>query len=305
MEVNENVVVTRGRSSHRPRLALSVATALAIALSLSGYALANERPRVAAASSPVQGARPQPSVRISTRFDHLPPRPALLALVRFRRHRPKHPLGPYVLPVARRLISRSQLDRPHHDYPAWDLAVPVGTRVVAVRAGTVEEVTNSGSCGNGVIVLGTDDYTYTYCHGLKVEVRRGDRVRTGGGLMLSGSTGHSTGPHLHLQIESPSGALLCPQSLVTSWFNGGHAGPDTATSSGCYYATPHRHKHGHHRDRKHHDARRRRKPTPRPTPTPTPTPAPTPKPTPTLPLKPRPSPSPTPIPIPTPSPTHT
>jgi hypothetical protein len=302
-------VATRGTGSHRKRLALGVASAMAVALSLSGLALANGVPSVATSSPTAQRAawtaRP---IRVSLLSDDIAPHTYVLARLKIKPEKPAHPKKPYTLPVARHLITRAELDRPHHDYPAWDLPVPVGTRVVAVRAGVVEDLTNSGSCGNGVIVVGTDGYTYTYCHGSKVLARPGDELGTGQLLMLSGSSGHSTGPHLHLQIESPSGHLLCPQSLVTSWFKGGHASPTTARSTGCFYRTRPRHGHGkahhHHRRRegkavatkpRHHTRR------PRPTPTPTPTPRPTPLPTPT----PVPSPSPSPTPTPVPSPTAT
>jgi murein DD-endopeptidase MepM/ murein hydrolase activator NlpD len=221
----------------------------------------------------------------------------------------RRPGKPYVLPVARRFITRDELHAPHHDYPAWDLPVPVGTRVVAVRGGLVLEVTRSGRCGNGVIILATDHYLYTYCHGSEVKVHPADKVATGQPIMLSGQSGHATGPHLHLQIESPSGDLLCPQSLVTSWFNGGHKGPGSATSKGCFYLSAsskhhhrkqqHRHQHRardrHHQPGDHRSKKRQRKPRPTPSPTPTPTATATATPTPL------PSPSGTPTPLPTPS----
>lgn len=300
-------VATRGRGSHRNRLALGVASGLAIALSLSGLALANERPTVPGSKPPAhkRGAIKTRPLPVSVTADNLAPHTFALLHKRSRQKKIKQP-PPYTLPVARRLITRAQLHRPHHDYPAWDLGVPVGTRVVAVRAGVVEDVTNSGSCGNGVIVVGTDGYTYTYCHGSKVVAHPGDEVETGQRLMFSGDSGNSTGPHLHLQIASPSGRLLCPQSLVTSWFKGGHASPRTATPKGCFYLTG-----GHHKHRRHHHHRRhrsrsgdnkkghRKQPKPGPTPTPTPslTPSPSASPTPT----PSPSASPTPTPVPSPT----
>jgi murein DD-endopeptidase MepM/ murein hydrolase activator NlpD len=290
-------VAPRGKGFRTTRLPLCVATAMAIALSLSGLALANERRppasqdqgthAVTVTATPIR----VPLVVEVTVAPHVPIR-------RHLRSRAGHSPHAYVLPVARRLISRSQLDRPHHDYPAWDLGVPIGTRVVASRGGLVEEVTQSGNCGNGVIVIGTDGYTYTYCHGSSVRAHPGDEVRTGQKLMLSGESGHATGPHLHFQIESPSGLLLCPQSLVTSWFNGGEASPATATSTGCFYATRHPEKPYRPRRRHHsHRAGTRARPKPR-TPKPTPTPSPSPSPT----LQPSPTPSPTPSPSPTPTP---
>jgi murein DD-endopeptidase MepM/ murein hydrolase activator NlpD len=315
-----------GGGPHRAHLGLTVATGLAIALSLSGFALANELPRRTTGSSHHAPATP---LEAASPLSLDPRASGYVLALRFvptpgqSREGTKEKSGQraYGLPVARRLIDRSQLDRPHHDYPAWDLAVPVGTKVVGVHAGVVDEVTDSGNCGHGVVVAGSDDYQYTYCHGSKVLVRKGDRVSTGELLMLSGSSGHSTGPHLHLQIENSSGTLLCPQSLVTSWFNGGQASPDTAISTGCFYisvqhAKHHRHRHHHHRSHRRAsnskpsgstDASRtpspNSSPSPKPsaatTPSPKPSPAPTSKATPS----PKPSPSLTPLPVPSPSPT--
>jgi murein DD-endopeptidase MepM/ murein hydrolase activator NlpD len=271
---------------------------MAIALSLSGLALANERRPAARLDHDTHGV----TVTVTPIRVPLVVEESVAPHVSIRLHfHPKASHSPhaYVLPVARRLISRSQLDRPHHDYPAWDLGVPIGTRVVAARGGLVEEVTSSGSCGNGVIVMGTDGYTYTYCHGSAVFAHPGDEVRTGQKMMLSGDSGHSTGPHLHFQIESPFGLLLCPQSLVTSWFTGGEASPATATSAGCFYATRHPERPYRPRRERHHNHRAgtgdHSKPRP---PKPTPTPSPSPSPT----LQPSPTPSPTPSPSPTPTP---
>lgn len=232
------------------RLGLAVATALAMAFSLSGLALANELPKKEPRATPPLFVSGPALVPRSSRTP--PPTRPELARPRVpggghKRSRPaSKPL--YRLPVARHLIHRSELDSPHHDYPAWDLPLPVGTRVVAVRAGSVKEITSSGRCGNGVVVISPDDYTYTYCHGSAIRVRAGSRVAAGQLLMLSGDSGHSKGPHLHLQIESPAGVLLCPQSLVTSWFNGGQKGPATAISTGCFYLTARhpKHLHNHH-----------------------------------------------------------
>jgi murein DD-endopeptidase MepM/ murein hydrolase activator NlpD len=304
LEVNENVdVATRDRGRHKTRLALSVATAMAMALSLSGLALANERPSTSTHKPSLEGRTGAPSGPLRLEPDQNVPVHTFVLLPSSPRHKVQQHVGPYTLPVARRLITREQLHRPHHDYPAWDLGVPLGTRVVAVRAGVVEEVTHSGNCGKGVIILGTDSYTYTYCHASKVGVRPGDLLRTGDRIMLSGSSGHSTGPHVHLQIESPSGRLLCPQSLVTSWFNGGHAGPATAKSTGCFYLTSPKDRR-HHRHHRHHNRAAPQKPRhPRPNPSPSPTPSPTQTPKPSPSPTPRPSPSPSPTPTPLPSPT--
>ena len=142
-------------------------------------------------------------------------------------------VGDYALPVARDLLDVPLLRRPHHDYPAWDLAVPTGTPVYAVHGGTVLAVTNDGGCGRGVVIAGLDGGRYTYCHGDAVAVGRGEVIATGALVMLSGNSGRSTGPHLHLQVHSPAGSLVCPQPLLEAWYQGRPAVPALATTRGC------------------------------------------------------------------------
>ena len=53
----------------------------------------------------------------------------------------------------------------HHDYPAADIPVPVGTLLYAVTNGVVVGTPTSGRCGVGLIFNGDDQAQYTYCHG--------------------------------------------------------------------------------------------------------------------------------------------
>jgi hypothetical protein len=148
----------------------------------------------------------------------------------------KAPGGRYRLPVARRWMPDRKIHKPHHDYPAWDVAIPKRTVVKAVHAGRVRTVTRWGGCGRGLIIRGRDGYQYTYCHGSWVVAGKNQWVKAGQRIMLSGSTGHSTGPHLHLQIRGPRGLLLCPQPLLRRWARGKQVSPRATTSRGCAYS---------------------------------------------------------------------
>lgn len=139
----------------------------------------------------------------------------------------------HTIPVAPRSVSERDLEEPHHDYPALDLPLDPGTRVVAVTAGRVKATTKWGGCGKGVILRGRDRFTYTYCHGSKLLVGRGRHVGEGQGVMRSGNTGDSTGPHLHLQIRKPNGKLVCPQDLLPAWKEGEPTSPWAAKRVGC------------------------------------------------------------------------
>ncbi|MGW1160749.1 M23 family metallopeptidase [Streptomyces sp. NPDC002513] len=88
-----------------------------------------------------------------------------------------------------------------------DFAVPSGTPVVAVHGGTVVKAGGNGA-GDGpaygkAVVLRHADGTYSqYAHLSRIDVRPGRRVATGQRIGLAGSTGNSSGPHLHFEIRT-------------------------------------------------------------------------------------------------------
>lgn len=99
---------------------------------------------------------------------------------------------------------------------AMDIAMPVGTPIIAARAGIVVKVENSQSgrgtdpSGNFVRVLHNDGTMGVYLH-LKqgsVSVREGQQVTVGSPLALSGNTGNSSGPHLHFVVQRNTGQGL-------------------------------------------------------------------------------------------------
>jgi hypothetical protein len=142
----------------------------------------------------------------------------------------------YALPVDRPLLARSAWMRPHHDYPAVDLPVPVGTRVHVIRGGRVTSAGPSGLCGLGVVVEATDGGRYVYCHLSRVDVAAGTSVTTGSVLGLSGNTGHSTGPHLHVGVSAAGGTARCPQPLLLAVYDGVPVpAPSALPTSGCFY----------------------------------------------------------------------
>lgn len=95
-----------------------------------------------------------------------------------------------------------------------DLVAPTGTPVHPIMVGTVE-ATNEDRFGFGkhVIVKHDENYESIYAHLSKIEVEPGQKVGLTTELGLSGSTGFSTGPHLHLEIHQ-NGALVNPADIV-------------------------------------------------------------------------------------------
>jgi murein DD-endopeptidase MepM/ murein hydrolase activator NlpD len=96
----------------------------------------------------------------------------------------------------------------HHDYPAADIAAPAGSPVYALADATVKQSWPEPEerCGIGATVVSGDGRTWTYCHlaYLDAAVVPGAQLAAGAFMGLVGTTGRSTGPHLHLQLQPPT-----------------------------------------------------------------------------------------------------
>jgi peptidoglycan hydrolase-like protein with peptidoglycan-binding domain len=137
----------------------------------------------------------------------------------------------YSLPLPRDSQPRDEWDDPHHDYPALDMQTPEGTDVFATQAGSATTIVEDGGCGIGVIVNGADGAEYTYCH-MSAHVIAGGEVQAGQKIGESGNTGSSTGPHLHVQIDT--GDLRCPGPMMLAIYDGTTVpAPTELPTSGC------------------------------------------------------------------------
>lgn len=99
--------------------------------------------------------------------------------------------------------------RPNDRYKAKrhtgiDFGMPIGTQLFAAVDGVVENVMTDNSYGN-VLVIGYTvngvKYQDWYCHLSRITVAKGASVTAGQPVCLSGNTGNSTGPHLHLETR--------------------------------------------------------------------------------------------------------
>jgi murein DD-endopeptidase MepM/ murein hydrolase activator NlpD len=89
-----------------------------------------------------------------------------------------------------------------------DMSVPLGTPVKPIMKGRVKQAErNWFGYGNMVVVEHGKDFESLYGHLSKINVQVGDEVNTETIIGLSGSTGHSTGPHLHLEIHQDGKAI--------------------------------------------------------------------------------------------------
>ncbi|MEU8439125.1 LysM peptidoglycan-binding domain-containing M23 family metallopeptidase [Streptomyces microflavus] len=83
-----------------------------------------------------------------------------------------------------------------------DFQAASGTPVLAIGPGTVVSAGNSGSYGNEVVIQHEDGMYSQYAHQSSLNVSVGQTVTGGQQIGLSGSTGNSTGPHLHFEVRT-------------------------------------------------------------------------------------------------------
>jgi len=125
--------------------------------------------------------------------------------------------SPEVYPVEGRVSSefgarRDPIAGTHRHHNGLDIAAPEGTDIRAVRDGVVSFSGERGSYGNLVIIDHGDGLETRYAHCSELRVREGERVQAGDSIAAVGSTGRSTGPHLHLEARQ-NGEAVDPSHL--------------------------------------------------------------------------------------------
>lgn len=96
-----------------------------------------------------------------------------------------------------------------------DWACPIGTTVYASCAGTVISASYNGGYGNNVVISHADGRLTRYAHNSKLLVKAGQHVEQGEPITLSGSTGRSTGPHVHFEIYI-NGSAVDPLKYISN-----------------------------------------------------------------------------------------
>ena len=94
-----------------------------------------------------------------------------------------------------------------------DISAPQGTNIKAVASGTVSFSDKNGSYGNLVKIEHGNGVETWYAHCSKLYVKVGQKVNSGDVIAAVGSTGNSTGPHLHLEIRV-NGSAINPQKYL-------------------------------------------------------------------------------------------
>ncbi len=98
-------------------------------------------------------------------------------------------------------------------HKGWDIGGEFGAPMVSVLAGTVYAVGYNSSAGNFVKVEHQPGFISVYCHCSKILVSEGEYVKQGQQIALVGSTGVSTGPHLHFAIQK-DGEYIDPDPYI-------------------------------------------------------------------------------------------
>ena len=125
--------------------------------------------------------------------------------------------------------SRFGAGRPGHIHQGQDVQAPSGTPIVAPHGGTIRTVAYQAGGAGHYIVLRSDgenrDYVFMHLATGSTRVRVGQRVSTGQRLGDVGTTGSSSGPHLHFEVWVggwyTGGKPIDPLPLLKAWAAGG------------------------------------------------------------------------------------
>jgi murein DD-endopeptidase MepM/ murein hydrolase activator NlpD len=153
----------------------------------------------------------------------------------------------YVFPVK---AKRYSISSSHHDYPASDIACPIGSEFVAVTDGVVDFVSrtdkwpqtrnNADKGGLSVAIIGDDGVRYYGSHLSEVAegIEPGVKVKAGQLLGLTGESGNAAGvyPQLHFGISHPTTpddwqvrrGEIWPQKYLKAWARGENVAPKLA-----------------------------------------------------------------------------
>jgi murein DD-endopeptidase MepM/ murein hydrolase activator NlpD len=103
-----------------------------------------------------------------------------------------------------------------HTHTGLDFAAPQGTSIRSVAAGVVISTGYDGAYGNKTVVRLPDGTELWYCHQNEFAVHPGQRVAVGDRVGYVGSTGNTTGPHLHLEVHPHGGDPVDPDTWLVA-----------------------------------------------------------------------------------------
>lgn len=131
------------------------------------------------------------------------------------------PLKNKIIPKGDYGRHRKGIDKPGKTHPGVDIGVPSGTEVYSPGNGVVidAEIRND-ACGGTLFIDHKNGYKSRYCHLKQINTKKGDTVKKGQVVALTGGgmgevgRGYSTGPHLHFELYR-DGKLIDPSSVIS------------------------------------------------------------------------------------------
>jgi len=106
----------------------------------------------------------------------------------------------------------------YRSHSGLDIGAPMGADIIAANDGVVIKSTYMSSYGNVVMVDHGGGVVTVYAHGSELVAKLGDTVKRGDVILKCGSTGWSTGPHLHFEIRI-NGKTIDPFPYITNNIN--------------------------------------------------------------------------------------
>jgi murein DD-endopeptidase MepM/ murein hydrolase activator NlpD len=101
-------------------------------------------------------------------------------------------------------------------HPGIDFSAPSGTPIIASGNGTVTSLGYDAAYGHYLMISHSDGFVSKYAHARKIHVKQGQLVKRGQIIAEVGSTGRSTGPHLHYEITHNGKHVNPMQFLISS-----------------------------------------------------------------------------------------
>lgn len=127
--------------------------------------------------------------------------------------------GFYRWPLKAGIVSSEFGKRWGKRHEGIDIAADEGVPILASAGGTVIYADDKLRGYGNVVILRHDDATTTlYAHNQKLLVQKGQQVKAGEQIAALGSTGHSTGPHVHFEIRVKGKAVNPRKKLIKSKF---------------------------------------------------------------------------------------
>ncbi|WP_109505372.1 M23 family metallopeptidase [Nocardioides speluncae] len=100
------------------------------------------------------------------------------------------------------------------NHTGLDFAVGEGTPIHAIASGVITETVYDGAYGNKTVLQLEDGTEIWYCHQSSFDAGVGTKVTAGQVIGYVGSTGNSTGPHLHLEVRPGGGDPIDPAGYL-------------------------------------------------------------------------------------------